>query len=931
MSQDQLPTITIDLNGIPSQAITKEGLIQRHVYEALSQRVNARLEWVKSHTNRPVANTRLPSGMGWVSFIDGTRGAGKSTFLHTALKLLEEDFKDELAVMDWIDPSRIEANEILLLVLLKALNDKVTSKLFVAEKCEAGRSDSEAWKKSFKSVAGALVLFQKDHHPLNEFDEDLFFEIGLEQAGHSAKLRDNLNNLFTAACKILQVKALLFAFDDADTSAHCAIDLIETIRKYLDTPRVMIVITGDLELYSILVRQNFRHELARGKREEWGSEGSAGGRAIQQVRMLDHLEEQYLLKLFPLRERHHLFPLWRLADDSGNRRTVANFAIGTGIAQGQELKQFVRNLIKKGFRLATRSDISLYTEYLLMQPVRSVLQVLSRIQEDENEAGNGQFGLAIQDLPLQNFYHYNIASEELAAEDFRVLVKAVFDVALHDGDPDTSAYLRPSSALPHNRGAMYGLSAAVAQKLRGKPSACISYLLRAPGMVKLAHDAANSNIRKLDEKILSHEFKRYMGVGKNDDALGWARLATVALVSEHAIAHNTRVVRYGIVGLNQDSSSGFTGYRKVFETHTDRFGAYPAAAFSLVNSSGTGPRTFASIYNVLGLMGRLLELTGTQGWEGLEEDQKKKSIRSALSGFYPNTNTISVPPWIAITSTDNEDELEVSPSSGNSDAAEEEKHDPLLNDEENPGSTSQSEEVFMSVWTKKLLDWLTAAQSLNNCIQPSSVFMGKVWPRLFFGLENISDALRPNHQNQSPRDFATLMELFALCVINAFLVEESTYHLTTDENEDRLKPIHMPNPRSSASGYLRRLRQLTKEDIAADRLPLTYIVATCPLVTGLISEKLARPRGVAWSFSINLHNGNPYDPDNFLDDSAWGDLAKIAIQGRKDRYTATAKLTASSNGTATAKVIPKAKSRGDKTTDTRLQSASSTSGESEDL
>jgi hypothetical protein len=700
MSQDQLPKITVDLNGIRSHTITKEGLIQRHVYEALKQRVSARLEWVKPHAKRSEANTPLPSGMGWVSFIDGTRGAGKSTFLHTALKLLERDFQEELAVMDWIDPSRIEANEILLLVLLKALNDKVTNKLFVSEKCEDTHSQSESWKKSFKSVAGALVLFKKDHHPLNEFDEELFFEIGLEQAGHSAKLRDNLNTLFTEACKILQVKALLFAFDDADTSAHCAIDLIETIRKYLDTPRVMIVITGDLELYSILVRQNFRHELARGKRDEWGAEGSAGGRAVQQVRMLDHLEEQYLLKLFPLRERHHLFPLWRLADDSGNRKAVANFAISTDIAQGQELKQFVRNLIKKGFRLATRSDISLYTEYLLMQPVRSVLQVLSRIQEEENEAGSGQFGLAIQDLALQNFYHYNIASEELAAEDFRVLVEAVFDVAMHDGDPDTSAYLRPSSALPHNRGAMYGLSAAVAQKLRGKPSACISYLLRGPGMVKLAHDAANSNRRKLDEKVLLNEFKRYMGVGKNDDALGWARLATVALVSEHAIAQTKRVVRYGIVGLNQDSSSDFIGYRKVFASHIKNYEAYPAAAFSLVNSSGTGSRTFASIYNVVGLMGRLLELTLTPGWEGFTPYEKKKSIGSALSGFYPNTNTISVPSWIAITNTDNEDEdkdqPEDTPPSGSSDAADEGKHNPLLDDDVNPRSGSFSEEAIMS-------------------------------------------------------------------------------------------------------------------------------------------------------------------------------------------------------------------------------------------
>ncbi len=41
MSQDQLATITVDLNAIQSQAVTKEGLIQKHVYEALKERVEA--------------------------------------------------------------------------------------------------------------------------------------------------------------------------------------------------------------------------------------------------------------------------------------------------------------------------------------------------------------------------------------------------------------------------------------------------------------------------------------------------------------------------------------------------------------------------------------------------------------------------------------------------------------------------------------------------------------------------------------------------------------------------------------------------------------------------------------------------------------------------------------------------------------------------
>jgi hypothetical protein len=872
----KLSTICIDLETVHAQTeLKKDDLIQKHVYEALRSRITKRLEWVEAKTkgeekpNPHDTYSVVPSGYGWVSFIDGTRGAGKSTFMHTALRLFREDFS-KLAIIGCIDPSRIESSEILLLTLLHALKEKVEEVLKRPHQCEQDNDDRKKWGKAFHKVAGGLVMFQKDHHPLKELDEDLFLDIGLEQAGHSTKLRENLANLFEVACGLLNAKALLFAFDDADTNSKHAIALLEMIRNYLDTPRALVLLTGDLELYSLLVRQHFRHELARGKRDEWGIEGAAGGRATQQIRMLDHLEEQYLLKLFPLRERHHLFPLWRLTDDSGNRKAVANFEVSTKIENGQELKPFIRNLIQKGFRL-TDGDTGLYTEYLLMQPIRSVLQVLSRLQEDESVDGNNQFGLAIQDLALLHFYHYNIAAEELAMSDFRTLVEAVFEVAMDDGDPDTSAYLRPSSAHPHNRGAMYGLSAAVAQQLRGKPSSCIAYLLRGPGMVKIAHDAANSNIRKLDEKVLLQEFKRYMGVGRNDDALGCARLATVALVSEHAIAHNQPVIRYGIVGLNQDSTSGYTGFRKVFAALNN----IPAAAFSLVNSSGTGPRTFASIYNVLGLMGRLLEMPETQEWQKFAPDQKKKNIRRALSGFYPNTNSISVPPWIAITNTDNDkiktnSQEKIDGDEGVDDTPQD------LNEAGNTTAIHTQENVSIELWTDLLLTWLNATQLITPHIQPSSVFMGKVWPRLFFGLENISDALRPLH-TKTDRDFATLMELFALCVINAFLAEESTHHLT-GSTVDELNPIVLANPRSSAVDYLNRLSTVRNE-LSAERLPLTYIVATCPLITGLISEaKVFDAKG--WPFILAGKNKSPAAYD-FISDAAWEELTKVAVQGKK--------------------------------------------------
>jgi hypothetical protein len=134
------------------------------------------------------------------------------------------------------------------------------------------------------------------------------------------------------------------------------------------------------------------------------------------------------------------------------------------------------------------------------------------------------------------------------------------------------------------------------------------------------------------------------------------------------------------------------------------------------------------------------------------------------------------------------------------------------------------------------------------------------------------------------------MELFALCAVNAFLAEESAYHLPKD---DQPKPIFLVNPRTSAADYLKRLKGVSSK-LSSDKLPLTHIVATCPLITGLISQsnleetatqdttqesasKPKRPKsGEAWPFKIDS-----FKPNNFISTDHWKKLSNVSISGKK--------------------------------------------------
>jgi hypothetical protein len=853
-----LTSICIDLETAHAQTeLQEKDLIQKHVYDALKNRIGKRLDWVvkrKEKTNSCDNSRSMPSGSGWVSFIDGTRGAGKSTFMLNTLRLLGKDENFErLAVVGCIDPSRVESNEILLLTLLHALKEKVVGTLKPAPRCEIDSDTRKKWEKAFHKVAGGLVMFQKNHDPLEELDEDLFLEIGIERAGHSAKLREHLAQLFEEACTLLKVDALLFAFDDGDTNSKHAIALLEVIRNYLDTPHVLVLLTGDLELYSLLVRQNFRSELTQGNPSEWGGQNASNDRSAQQSRMLDHLEEQYLLKLFPVQERHTLFPLWRLADETGARRAKAKYQVKV---KGQEtpLIQFVNSKIKNGFRLTASNDIDLYTEFFLMQPLRSVVQTLARIaavnSRQDPQAYAHEFAQAMIAMSMQNLYHANIAVDELVAENFHALTETMFDIAMADGHPDISAYLRPTSAELHNRSAMFGLSAAVAQHLRGRPGTCLTFLLRGPGMVKVMHDAVDSNKRNFDADVLRREFRRYMGPGRREDALGWSRLASAALIGEYTFNPSHRLIRYGIIGLTQGRTNGTTSFHKAFDPIIGQDQKYPAAAFSLVNLSGSGTRTLASIYNILGLIGNLLTLTEKSAWKISDtegEEKQKEDVFNQLLGFFPYTNSVERPVWI--------------------------KNQESVNDEvENEDLLSEQQKKLIEAWVEPLYKWLKSAAELKTSIAPSSVMVAKVMPRLFYGLENISDSLRAN-TSRYDTDFASAMELFALCVVNAFLAEESAFHLT-----DKGDPIRiiLDNPKTSATNYLRRLDAEVKDStIDRERLPLTTIIATCPLITGLISKDHSDKR---WPFLSKADQSNTMS-GLFISAVIWEQLSGVSIAG----------------------------------------------------
>jgi hypothetical protein len=800
--------ICINLNGSNrNEPIKNNTLIQQGAFKTLVRTIQADLkQW--SHLRDEIS----PTGSGLTYFIDGTRGAGKSTFLHYAYQHLPSSLSTvdtgecRVAKLMFLDPSRIENSEVLLLHVLKQLRRLV-------EESDSRHSSFEKntakFRELFKKMAGGLHLFVSDTNSLKDLDAELFLDYGLDRAADSQHLRETLHETINHVCDMCGVQALLIAVDDADTKATNCQDVLECVRKYLDTPKLIVLVTGDMEMYSLLVQNHFQQDFAR------DDKGLNADRKRQQNRMVEHLEEQYLLKLFPIERRMQLKTLHTLISNNKSNGGPRYFIATEPTSQALDLEDAVNKIATNGLRLRVERDKELFRDHLLKLPVRSVLQVLSTYFKHtsvENGGYTQAASEALRAMALSSLYRYDIDVESIAEGDLQSVIEAAFDLSMLDGDPDTAIYLRPQARELSLRNAYVSLSSDVARLCDQNPANALTYMLTGPGSASLFHLVQRSqntsnarNYKELDTQELQKRFKQYFSVGRKEDTLNWAWHATATLIS--ATTSKNFNLRQGIVGLRSGGKGAAKTIDKAIEEAlaAQLSRAYPAIAFSQssVKQYG-GSHRYASIFNTLGLISKLLSLSFENDDELKQEVTRK--LRQVLGQL-----TVSLPNW------------------NNASVSED-------SDEENDLATddlSGHEQLPFDALVAAVLKWLKLCARLKKNYHPSAVLLGKIWTRIYFSLDNTSAHLRI--QKKANR-CAEAMQLFASSVINACIVEEFDYHASDNSTEIK-KSNHSIDRRNPRSSWADVAKKFEAAEITADVLPLTFMIASCPLILGLMHEK----------------------------------------------------------------------------------------------
>lgn len=299
-------------------------------------------------------------------FIHGRRGSGKSVFLRGLRRKLIENNDDscKIKLLANVDPTIFAASENFFIYILSRI-----TKMLREDPCQSlSIMDNdvtlirEANRLLHKMSKGLQLLSSADAPLGRSSNADFFFEDSIRNSASSDMLKRNFHELVSIICKIACVKALLLTIDDADLNFHKCCEILETTRKYMFSPHMIIVFAGDLSLYSHAIRgMHLNHFNIRNLDYD-------DTRKSHRDDLLDQLENQYITKFTPIEHRVELTGI----DIASLYNRVKSITLKYKDAEARFI-EFLRYYLHFIYPTEIYYDIF---NLLLDQPVRTTLQLM---------------------------------------------------------------------------------------------------------------------------------------------------------------------------------------------------------------------------------------------------------------------------------------------------------------------------------------------------------------------------------------------------------------------------------------------------------------------------------------------------------------------------------------------------------------------------
>lgn len=273
-----------------------------------------------------------------------------------------------------IDPTLMDSKEHIILTIIMLIKNAVSKVLK-----KSGDNEQESiWKNSLSKLAKGLCMLDgigRENFKTELWDNyQVILEDGLDETESCFNLERNLHSFISKSLKILNQKAFILAFDDIDTNFESGLPVLEALRKYITTPQVIIILSGDLELYSKLIRKK-HFENFSDKFIAFEGQSKTEDKTHQ---IIDRLEEQYVLKILQPANRITLKTTQECLQE--NNKIIITHPNGTENS-AKDLSQIIDTICKDLLYLNTTETQKIARNIILNCPIRTTLNAIRGLSE----------------------------------------------------------------------------------------------------------------------------------------------------------------------------------------------------------------------------------------------------------------------------------------------------------------------------------------------------------------------------------------------------------------------------------------------------------------------------------------------------------------------------------------------------------------------
>lgn len=366
-------SVTIDLNRSEfANVFEQESVIHVREFEYVINLIDNQISKIKSSDQ--TINGYVDSG---AIAVFGERGTGKTSFAKSLLHHYEKN--DDVVTLRLIDPTRIEEKGHIFLLLVSIINDLIETHLKNNEYDPNSRDYAyrKEWNLMLQKLAKGLPSLENigGNYSSDSWQSERFImEEGLKNVSAALNLENNFHALIKKALEILNGKVFLVMFDDIDVDSSKGWIVLETIRKYLTTPQIITVITGDISLYSYIVR---RQQLEYVKYDK-GNSIICDEEFIK--KLLDGLEYQYFIKVI---QPARTISLQSIYANINNRIKYYLTSLHNADKDSTEIGDFYSKILRYAGIYKT-SQSGLLLNFILSLPIRTQINMLRAFDNSWN-------------------------------------------------------------------------------------------------------------------------------------------------------------------------------------------------------------------------------------------------------------------------------------------------------------------------------------------------------------------------------------------------------------------------------------------------------------------------------------------------------------------------------------------------------------------